>query len=81
MYVVSINGQRINGTAADILQYLRAQAFFFEGTAEEYLEWLASNVRKLHHIFINTKPDRPLEEREKSVVEQLINHGLVEMAG
>lgn len=80
MYNVSIGGQPLQGNASEILNFLREQALFFEGDAEQHLEWLACNIRRLHHIFINTAPGKPLKHRQEIVLKQMINHGLVEKA-
>lgn len=78
MYSVRINGLPVAGTAADIMDFLQQKAYFFEGTKEEYIEWLASNLRRMAYVFIDTAQGKPLPERQEKVVEQMIKHNLIE---
>lgn len=76
-YHVEIDGQRVHGIAADVLKHMQNRAMFFDGTAAEYIDWLAANIRRTRHIFIDTAPGQPLETRQETTVAELIRHGLI----
>lgn len=79
MIKVKLDGVVFEGEPAAIVRAIKEGGIDFSGTntLDEYMDWLAKNIFKMHGVGVSL-PDGPTDERAAALVSQLIHAGLFE---
>lgn len=76
---VRINGTKLTGTATEILEGMRENAFFApEGSLDDYIEYLKDSTYRFHRVQLKVTGNT-LEERATSVLQGLEKAGLIKI--
>ena len=77
-YKIMIDNREIKGTGIEITKALKEKSFMYnEMSMEEFIEQIQFNTWKLYGIGISINKNESLEKQCESLVEQLINNGLL----